>query len=204
MRKTADERRHEIIAAATDVMSERGYYGSTLQEIADRAQISQAGLIKYVKNKEGLLRLVLDDYDSNNQADRYLNEKLAQSPEDLARNPPLMPAWYRAIAREAVRRPKQTRLYTMLRAEGIDPKHPAHAYYAGRGERLREWVASIPWKLPEEYRTPKQVEYLSMAVGSAMDGLELRWFGEPDIDFLGTWAIFEDIFFPLPHWEGYR
>ncbi len=43
-----------------------------------------------------------------------------------------------------------------------------------------------------------------MAIGSAMEGLELRWLGEPGIDLLQAWAAYEDILFPLPHWEGFR
>ena len=92
----------------------------------------------------------------------------------------------------------------MLRAEAIDPNHPAHEYYAQRGGRLRAQIGSYPWKLPPEYNTPQKIGLLSMCVGSAMEGLQSRWLGEPDIDFMSSWSQYEDILFPHPHWNGYR
>ena len=108
------------------------------------------------------------------------------------------------IARFNEENPYQTRAYLVLRAEALDESHPAHEYFAHRGQRLRKQVEQVPWKLPPEYSKPEQVGLLSMAIGSAMEGLESRWLGEPDIDFLQTWTAYEDILFPLPHWEGYR
>ena len=53
-----EERLKAITDAATEVVAERGYYGMTIQEVSDRVGITQAGLLKYVKNKNGLLMLV--------------------------------------------------------------------------------------------------------------------------------------------------
>ena len=52
-----EERLKAITDAATEVVAERGYYGMTIQEVSDRVGITQAGLLKYVKNKNGLLML---------------------------------------------------------------------------------------------------------------------------------------------------
>ena len=50
-----EERLKAITDAATEAVAERGYYGMTIQEVSDRVGITQAGLLKYVKNKNGLL-----------------------------------------------------------------------------------------------------------------------------------------------------
>ena len=165
-----EERLKAITDAATEVVAERGYYGMTIQEVSDRVGITQAGLLKYVKNKNGLL----------------------------------MPEYYRTIAEDTMKRPQLTQLYLVLRAEAIDPNHPAHEYYAQRGGRLRAQIGSYPWKLPPEYNTPQKIGLLSMCVGSAMEGLQSRWLGEPDIDFMSSWSQYENILFPRPHWNGYR
>ena len=47
-----EERLKAITDAATEVVAERGYYGMTIQEVSDRVGITQAGLLKYVKNEE--------------------------------------------------------------------------------------------------------------------------------------------------------
>lgn len=207
MRKQSSQRIKDIAQAAMEVLSERGFYGMTIQEVADRAGLSQAGILKYVKNKNGLLSLILEEYDEHgegNTGKQYLDAKLALSKEELEQSPALMPEWYRIIAQESLRNPMLTQLYIVLRAEALDPKHPAHDYFAKRGERLREEVGNLPWKLPPEFSTPQSIALLSMAVGSAMEGLQSRWLGEPNIDLLDTWAQYENILFPLPHWEGYR
>lgn len=56
-----EERLKAITDAATEVVAERGYYGMTIQEVSDRVGITQAGLLKYVKNKNGLLMLCCVD-----------------------------------------------------------------------------------------------------------------------------------------------
>ncbi|NEG55877.1 TetR/AcrR family transcriptional regulator [Bifidobacterium platyrrhinorum] len=199
-----EARLREIIDAATQVVAERGYYGMTIQEVADRVGITQAGLLKYVKNKNGLLTLALRHYDADNEANAYIKSHLAMTDEERERDPMLMPAYYRAIVRDNIERARMVQLYLVLRAEAIDPDHPAHEHYAMRGGRLRDQIAGYPWKLPPEYDTPHKIGMLSMCVGSALEGLELRWLGEPDIDLAASWAEYEDILFPLPHWEGYR
>lgn len=206
LKKQSSERIDEIVRIATEVIGERGFFGMTIQEIADRMDLSQAGVLKHVKNKQNLLELVLSqfDLDNGNNSSGYLSHKLSLSKDELAEQPALMPEWYREIARLNSENPYQTRAYLVLRAEALDESHPAHDYFAHRGQRLRKQVEQIPWKLPPEYSQPEQVGLLSMAIGSAMEGLELRWLGEPGIDFLQAWAAYEDILFPLPHWKGYR
>jgi AcrR family transcriptional regulator len=207
LRKQSSERIGEIVRTATEVIGERGFFGMTIQEVADRTGLSQAGVLKHVKNKQNLLNLILRQYDFNedgNSSNSYLVRKLNLSGEELDKHPALMPEWYREIAQFNAENPYQTRAYLVLRAEALDESHPAHEYFAHRGKRLRKQVEQVPWKLPPEYSKPEQVGLLSMAIGSAMEGLESRWLGEPDIDFLQTWAAYEDILFPLPHWKDYR
>ena len=76
-----EERLKAITDAATEVVAERGYYGMTIQEVSDRVGITQAGLLKYVKNKNGLLMLVLRRYEDSSEAGDYIQSKLALTPE---------------------------------------------------------------------------------------------------------------------------
>ena len=171
-----EERLKAITDASTEVVAERGYYGMTIQEVSDRVGITQAGLLKYVKNKNGLLMLVLRRYEDSSEAGDYIQSKLALTPEQRELSPLLMPEYYRTIAEDTMKRPQLTQLYLVLRAEAIDPNHPAHEYYAQRGGRLRAQIGSYPWKLPPEYNTPQKIGLLSMCVGSAMEGLQsLSW-----------------------------
>lgn len=64
VRKSPEERKKEIIAAASRLIGEKGYYGTSLKDIADAIGMSQPGLLHYIGNKERLLSLlVTDNYD---------------------------------------------------------------------------------------------------------------------------------------------
>ena len=64
VRKSPEERKREIIAAAGKLIGEKGYYGTSLKDIADAIGMSQPGLLHYIGNKERLLSLlVTDNYD---------------------------------------------------------------------------------------------------------------------------------------------
>jgi len=59
-RLPAKERRELIIEAALEVFSERGYEGSTVKKIAERAKINQALIYQHFKNKEDLYKSILE------------------------------------------------------------------------------------------------------------------------------------------------
>lgn len=53
-----DERRQQLVAAATEVFFERGYDRASVNEIAERCGWSVGGLYRYVRKKEDILVLV--------------------------------------------------------------------------------------------------------------------------------------------------
>ena len=201
-RKSGDERRREIIPEATRVIAERGFYGASLQEISDGIGITQAGMLRHVKNKNELLLLVLNQFESTNSTTGCLGslmKKYRQTGE-----PQFFPLIYRTSVRQALDNPRLTQLYLVLRAEAMDPSHPAHEYFAQRGINSRKDIADTQWNVPQRYRTPKAIVDLYVTMGSALDGLQMRWLGEENFDLEQHWAVCEDFFYPLPEWEGCR
>ena len=110
-----EERLKAITDAATEVVAERGYYGMTIQEVSDRVGITQAGLLKYVKNKNGLLMLVLRRYEDSSEAGDSFRANLRLRPNRRELSPLLMPEYYRTIAEDTMKRPQLTQLYLVLR-----------------------------------------------------------------------------------------
>src|SRR3712207_8670325 len=53
-RRSSVERREEILKVALSVLAERGYRGSSMREIAERAQASKETLYAWFGNKQGL------------------------------------------------------------------------------------------------------------------------------------------------------
>lgn len=62
IRKSPQERRAEVLDAAVQLISERGFNGISIQDVADRVGISKQGVLRYVDNKDKMLALVYDEY----------------------------------------------------------------------------------------------------------------------------------------------
>ena len=177
------DRRAEILNAAVELFGTLGYYGTSLQKIADRVGLTKAGVLHYVGSKEGLLTAALDEvYDSETE-DILTN--MVREPRPLIAD---------------MCRPLQVHMFSTLSAEAIDPNHPAHEYFANRELHNADTALNIRWCTPEGVDTRR----LLNAGFAMMDGVQLRWLRTPGQDLNAMWAECEDTLFPLPMWEGYR
>jgi len=60
---TADQRRAQMLAAALDMISERGYADTRIADVAERAGVSPALVIYYYKTKDHLLTEAIRSYE---------------------------------------------------------------------------------------------------------------------------------------------
>lgn len=196
----AQERLKQIVLAAVDVINERGVNGMSLQAVADKVGITQAGVIHYVGNKQGLLAEVIKHYyDHVSGAAGYL-AKFEEGGE-LEGQAPKLPEYCRLTVAENNKQPELVRLFQTLNTEAMSPSSPIHEYFAQRTRNITEEDGGPHWDVPEGI-DPQTALSCAMA---AMYGLEGRWLARPDeIDYPAEWARFEDVLFPLPLWEGYR
>lgn len=59
-RMTGSERRHQLIGIARSLFAERGYEGASIEEIAQRANVSKPVVYEHFGGKEGLYAVVVD------------------------------------------------------------------------------------------------------------------------------------------------
>ena len=59
-RMTGSERRHQLIDIARSLFAERGYEGTSIEEIAQRASVSKPIVYEHFGGKEGLYAVVVD------------------------------------------------------------------------------------------------------------------------------------------------
>src|SRR5947209_3887524 len=59
-RRTGTERRHQLIDIARSLFAERGYEGTSIEEIALRANVSKPVVYEHFGGKEGLYAVVVD------------------------------------------------------------------------------------------------------------------------------------------------
>lgn len=196
----AQERLEQIVLAAVKIINARGYNGMSLQAVADEVGITQAGVLHYVGNKQGLLIEVIQHYyRRSSTTEDYLT--LFAPGGALEGQQPKIPEYLRLIVAENANQPELVMLFQTLNTEAMSPERPMHEYF---NDYSREAIhpSEIPaWLVPEGVDAE---ETLSCAL-AAMYGLEGRWLARPDeVDYKTEWAKFEDVLFPLPLWKDYR
>ncbi|NMM93820.1 AcrR family transcriptional regulator [Bifidobacterium sp. DSM 109957] len=190
---TADtDRRAAILNAAVVSFGTLGYYGTSLQRIANEVGLTKAGVLHHVGSKEGLLDLVLGEM--------YDRETLDLTSSMVREERPLIAElWRRTVAINA-ERPQLVHMFSTLSAEALDPAHPAHDYFEARERDTVDMALNIRWHVPGGV----DAERVLQAGFAMMDGIQLRWLRTPGQDLNAMWAECENVLFPLPLWEGYR
>ncbi|MBD7980264.1 MULTISPECIES: TetR/AcrR family transcriptional regulator [Oerskovia] len=202
VRLTPDERRAQILEAAARIVAEKGFYGLSLQDVCDAVGLSQPGLLHYVRNKEGLLQLLVEQrYDRRFDPDDFIatGDPAATHPDGVS-----LPAYLRYLVRNNARTPELIRLYMVLGAEAASPEHPAHEYFSQRPDGVWWLYSQTTWRLPPEVGPWEDQRTLVEMCIEAMDGVQVRLFRDPPIELEDQWARFEQVLFPSPVWDDYR
>ncbi|GII05611.1 TetR/AcrR family transcriptional regulator [Planobispora takensis] len=178
------ERREEILKAATELIAASGFKGVTLEAFAEACGMTKAGLLHHFRSRDDLLIAVLerrDELDLTTVVDTL--------------EPVSGPAASRIVMTRFVRRNLGQRslvqLYTVLAAEAVDPAHPAHDYFR---TRLREGRAMLEHSLLSWHPRP---DLAAVELLAFLDGLQLNWLRDPDIDYLAQWQSFAGRFFAV-------
>ncbi|MCO8274246.1 TetR/AcrR family transcriptional regulator [Actinoplanes sp. TRM 88003] len=170
-RLPAAERRRQIVEVTTHLIAERGFWGLSMQDVADGCGLTVPGLLHHVGSKDGLLLAVLDHRDEEDI--RSVNE---QAPASLRET-------CVALVRRNAAQPEIVRLFAVLEAESLTPDHPAHAYFNERQQRTVEMLAELAVDAQDPAALARQVVAL-------MDGLQLQWLRYPEtIDLVAEWEL---------------
>ncbi|MFF8102926.1 TetR family transcriptional regulator [Streptomyces sp. NPDC014986] len=166
----ARRRQRDILHIAMDTFAARGYNNASLAEIADRAGLTQAGVLHYFRSKALLLTSVLE------LRDRTDIEHLgSERPQGLAFLRHLVDTAHRNAEREGI-----VRLYAVLSAESVTDDHPAQTYFRDRYTGLRAFVTDALIEscgLTEADRG--RAHDAANAIIAAMDGLQVQWLLAP-------------------------
>jgi AcrR family transcriptional regulator len=164
------ERREAIADAALAVVMEQGHRALTTLTVAQRAGMSEPGLLYHFPSKDAVLVAALARFDA------LQISPLAADGEVLATAP--------ARAAANVRRTNIARLYAALMVEGSDPDHPAHDYLRERGRAARAIYTSEIQLLQTRREVPPDVDARRAAAWllAAYDGLQNHWLVDPEFD----------------------
>jgi AcrR family transcriptional regulator len=170
------ERRKEIVGRAQEVFAEHGFNAASIRRIAERAGLSESGLLHHFDDKLELLEAVLEERDLE-----YLDVPVGSG---------------LGIVRENAVRAEVVRLFTVLAGEATDPGHPAHEYFVKRYERTRHATeesfraARAAGHMPADL-DPIVAARLALAV---MDGLQIQWLLDPSQEMVSAYEYFVERF----------
>ncbi|PRA79736.1 TetR/AcrR family transcriptional regulator [Microbacterium sp. MYb66] len=168
-RGTKGERtRERILQAALELFSEQGFTGTSVRDIAARAEMTHAGLLHHFPSKDGMLVEILQ---YSEQQDEINARRFSDYGIDR------LFAWIIDVVEVNVSRPDRVTLYVRLSAEATDAEHPARAYFTRRYTRI---VAALEGAFAEHFVVSPPSYELSareaaVSIVALMDGLQLQW-----------------------------
>jgi AcrR family transcriptional regulator len=197
-RLPAAERRRQIIDASSVLIAERGFWGLSMQDVADRCGLTVPGVLRHVGSKVGLLVAVLEHRDVEDA--RSLREQLGVGedavPDEWSAGGP-DGVDLRGLCSATVRRnagqPEFVRLFTVLEAESLTPAHPAHDYFVRRQKQAIAAFTSLARDISD------RPESLARHLVAMMDGLQVQWLRDTDaVDLVREWEVAAAVLFGAP------
>lgn len=163
-------RRQEILKAALDCFIENGFDGTSLRQIAVRADMTHAGLLHHFDSKEALVEALLQRRD---ERDEELARQFAtETKGDGGRAPALT-----ALLAHNRASPGEMRFWGELCAAASRPGHPSRIYYAARYERVRTLMQAVLQRRAGAgaLREGVQPDLIAMLFPAVLDGLQSQW-----------------------------
>ncbi|MGN9840819.1 TetR/AcrR family transcriptional regulator [Nonomuraea sp. H19] len=182
---SGEARRERILATALLEFAESGYRGASLARIAERAELSQAGLLHHFKSKERLLVAVLDYRDA---LDLRRFDLRAAGGVDALRA-------LVGVVEHNSRVPGLVQLFSVISGEAVTADHPGHEWARRRYRRLRADMAAALRKGAErgEFRADLDAEAHADRLIAMMDGLQTQWLIDPEqVDMVAVFRGYVD------------
>jgi len=132
VREDREVRRAQIVDGAIRIIGEQGYKGFTIQELAARCGLSNAGLLYYFESKDHLLLSLLDEMERREEELLAPLVALATDSESAVNGHAATIGFLRGMSERQVAEPEQSRFLAILHAESLNPTHPAHRWFADR------------------------------------------------------------------------
>lgn len=170
--------KQRIVTAAFEVFAERGYRGGSLQDVADRAGMSQTSLLHHFPTKGHLLVAVLEHRDAS-----------AASEPPAVREPDF-PA--RIVKRARLNEHVATliELYVVMCGEAMTDNDIARDFYRQRFGHLRRRYADYLRTLAGAGRLKEGVdaERAAASIIALWDGIQAQWLLDRSLDMAAVLA----------------
>jgi len=171
-----DQRRQEILDAAVELFSQRGYRGTGISALAERVGLTDAGVLYWFGTKE-----------------RLLHEVVAE--RRRATPPTALEDWtlsdLKSIGPQYAEEAQLTRLYLVLNAESFSEGEPLHDFFADRHRAGIEFLKLLLAKEQARGNVRTDVDVDEVAAEILGLGLGLQLISVTDAAILDAVAVFD-------------
>lgn len=175
-------RRAQIVRAALAGFAEHGYERASLRDIAARAGMTHAALLRHFSGKDELLLTALAQHEADEEA---LAARIAE-----AKLPP--GRILGAVLADEFAHAEYQRNWMALAVAATSPEHPAHDFFVGRSHRLRTRFTSSTLATADGGASFTADEKVTLVL-AMMDGLRIQALLDPTRDLLGPLEKFMEL-----------
>jgi AcrR family transcriptional regulator len=176
-------RKRQIVDEAMRVIGQQGFNGFTIQVLAAKCGISNAGLLYYFGSKDALLIALLEEVErQDTEVIAPLVEVARRMPDATEESLKVRVALLRTIVERFSERRELGRFALTLQSESLDPLHPAHNWFRLRQDAaLRLFEDMVTGLVPEPATTARLLYAM-------MNGLSQEWLRDNcGFDLLAAW-----------------
>ncbi|MWB97592.1 TetR family transcriptional regulator [Agromyces sp. MMS17-SY077] len=161
-------RRAEIVRAALASFAEHGYERASLRDIAARAGLTHAALLKHFASKDELLLAALAqrDDDDEEMARRIMQSKVAAE------------RVLSSVLADEFAHPDHQRNWLAITVAATNPEHPAHEFFIDRRERMRVHFSSGQLTTAHDSEALSADDKVTMLM-AMIDGLRIQALLDP-------------------------
>ncbi|SDS82355.1 TetR/AcrR family transcriptional regulator [Microterricola viridarii] len=172
-------RRADLARAALASFAEHGHERASLRDIAARADMTHAALLRHFSGKDELLLAALTQHE---QDEEDLAARIAES---------RLPAEkiLSTVLREEFSEADYQRNWMALVVAATNPTHPAHEFFMGRRERMRTRFTGTVLTTSRDSASISADEKVTLAL-AMMDGLRIQVLMDPTRDVLAVLEVF--------------
>ena len=173
-----------ILDAAIDLYAERGFRGTGLMAIGERAGVAHATVLYHFGSSHDLLMAVLAERDRLFQ--EATRDDWVEPGLGALRHLP-------EVARFHVAEPKLGKLFAVLQAENLDPDHDANEYFRTRRREIRDLLRAQLGRAVEqgEVRADIDIDITADHILSFTTGAQIQYFLAPDdVDLVALYESF--------------
>lgn len=166
-------RRAQIVRAAVSSFAEHGYERASLRDIAARAEVTHAALLRHFASKDDLLLAALAQRDSD---DEELARQIMQADVPPERVLP-------SVLKDEFTHPERQRNWLAITVAATNPTHPAHDFFIARRDRMRQHFTTGRLSTSHDSEEVTADEKVTMVM-AMIDGLRIQALMDPSRETL--------------------